>query len=328
MRTHTEMRYGDWRCGSTPCHFPNYAYRTECHKCQAPKSRAKWELPQDPRTRTCRCGAKILPNFGACRVCRSPIVPLEGGDYPYNPQGDAPLPAPPIGGDLQGHSAEPIMLWTEAMVNPAGPPQVSGAWPLAPEIHYEVAREPDGSGSRVPYVTSDVVAAAWQVDHDRLCGKFLGHRRRAWKDTNPPALFYLWRTGLSQFSSLGIAFIPVWSDHCITFNGFLADGSPIQGLWPPVERTHACPMGSFARERTPPFLAQWPEDWKPRTHRLAEVGRAGQPNGDPAGQGGPERGPGPWGAQADLPYGMMSTPMQPWPAVAGMAWIRPDPAST
>ena len=28
-------------------------------------------------------------------MCRSPIVPLEGRDNPYNPQGDAPLPAPP-----------------------------------------------------------------------------------------------------------------------------------------------------------------------------------------------------------------------------------------
>ena len=120
-------------------------------------------------------------------MCRCPILPPEGSEYPYNPQGDAPLPAPPIGGDLHGHSAEPIMLWTEAMVNPAGPLEVSGAWPAAPKIPYEVAQEPDGSGLRVPYVTSDAVAAAWQVDHDKLCAKFLGHRRRSWKDTNPPA---------------------------------------------------------------------------------------------------------------------------------------------
>ena len=78
----------------------------------------------------------------------------------------------------------------------------------------------------------------------------------------------------------------------------------------------------------PPFLARWPEDWKPKTHKLAEVGRAEQPNGDPGSQGGPVRVPSPWGAQVELPYGARSTPMQPWPAVAGMAWVRPDPAST
>ena len=117
------MRYGDWRCGCPPCHFPNHAYRTQCKICQAPKSQAKWELPPDPRTRTCVCGTKILPSFrGACRTCRVPIVPLEGGTHLYNPLGGAPLPDPPIASDLQGHSAEPIMLWTEAMVNPVGPP--------------------------------------------------------------------------------------------------------------------------------------------------------------------------------------------------------------
>ena len=151
-----------------------------------------------------------------------------------------------------------------------------------------------GRASGCPtYVTSDAVAAAWQVDHDKLCAKFLGHRRRSWKDTNTPPLFYLWKAGRSQYSPLGIALIPVWSDHRITYNGLLADGSAIQGLWPPVERTHACPRGSFARERMPPFLARWPEDWKPRTHKLAEVERAEQPNGDPCRQEGPVRVPGP-----------------------------------
>ena len=80
------------------------------------------------------------------------------------------------------------MLWTEAMVNPAGPPEVSGGWPAAPKISHEVAYGPDGSALKVPYVTSDAVAEAWQVDHDKLCAKFLGHRRRSWKDTNPPTL--------------------------------------------------------------------------------------------------------------------------------------------
>ena len=144
----------------------------------------------------------------------------------------------------------------------------------------------------------------------------------------PPPLFYLWKTGYSQFSPLGIALIPVWSDQRIAYNGLLADGGTIQGLWPPVERTHACPQGTFNKERMPPFLPRWPEDWKPRIHKLAEVGRTVQPNGDPGNQDGPAPAPNPGGAQEELLYGARNVPMQPWQAVAGMAWIRPDPAST
>ena len=186
-RTHTDLRYGDWRCGRLPCRFANHAYRSQCKICQAPKSLAKWELPTDPQTRTCMCGNKILPSFrGACKVCRNPIEPLEGGGHPYNPQGDAPLPDPPIASDLQGHSVEPILLWTEAIVNPMGPPWMSGSWPAITEIHYAVAQGPCGAQLRVPYVTSDTVAEVWRADHAKLCGKLLGHRRRAWTDTKPP----------------------------------------------------------------------------------------------------------------------------------------------
>ena len=138
--------------------LPEPRLQTQCNKCQAPKSQAKWELPQDPLTRTCGCGTKVFPNFrGACRTCRAPIEPLEGGKRIYNPLGGAPLPDPPIASDLQGHSAEPIMLWTEAMVNPMGPPVVSGNWPAAPEIDYQTVKEPSGERFKVPYVTSDAV---------------------------------------------------------------------------------------------------------------------------------------------------------------------------
>ena len=75
---HQEIRFGDWKCGNKPCRYPNHAYRIACHKCDAPKSMAKLELPQDLRATACRCGAAILQNFtGACRVCRSPILPPE-----------------------------------------------------------------------------------------------------------------------------------------------------------------------------------------------------------------------------------------------------------
>ena len=36
------------------------------------------------------------------------------------------------------------MLWTEAMVNPMGPPKVSGDWPAAPEIGHQTVKEPSG----------------------------------------------------------------------------------------------------------------------------------------------------------------------------------------
>ena len=80
------------------------------------------------------------------------------------------------------------MLWTEAVINPAGPPEITGDWPAAPYLPHLVTHDPDGTAFKVPYVTSGAVAEAWRVDHDKLCGKFLGHRRRTWRDNNPPTL--------------------------------------------------------------------------------------------------------------------------------------------
>ena len=101
-------------------------------------------------------------------------------------QGDKPLPAPNRGGNLQGHSAEPVMLWTEAILNPAGPPRVHSDWPEVPYLDHIVAHDKEGRCFKVPYTTSKEVAKAWEVDHSTLCGKLLGHRRRKWKDTKPP----------------------------------------------------------------------------------------------------------------------------------------------
>ena len=78
----------------------------------------------------------------------------------------------------------------------------------------------------------------------------------------------------------------------------------------------------------PPFLPRWPEDWKPRVHKLAEDGRTAQPNGNPENQEGPAPINIPGRSQGELPYGPREVPMRPWKAVAGMAWIRPDPAAT
>ena len=38
----------------------------------------------------------------------------------------------------------------------------------------------------MPFTSSTEVAKAWEVDHNALCGKLLGHRRRKWMDANPP----------------------------------------------------------------------------------------------------------------------------------------------
>ena len=78
------------------------------------------------------------------------------------------------------------MLWTEAMLHPMGPPNVSGDWPAAPVLGHQTVEEPTGELLKVPCVTSDVVAAVWKVDHAKLCGKFLGLRRRTWQDADPP----------------------------------------------------------------------------------------------------------------------------------------------
>ena len=88
------------------------------------------------------------------------------------------------------------------------------------------------------------------------------------------------------------------------------------------------PPGSFRQGADAPFLPRWPEDWKPRAHKLAEGGRIAQPNGNPENQEGPAPIPNPGGTQEELAYVPRKDPMQPWKAVAGMAWIRPDPAAT
>ena len=86
-KSHQEMRYGDWRCGNAPtCRFPNHAYRQVCKVCGDPKENAKWELPQDPRSSTCRCGAQILPHYArACRTWQASIPRPEGTEAVYDP---------------------------------------------------------------------------------------------------------------------------------------------------------------------------------------------------------------------------------------------------
>ena len=118
---------------------------------------------------------------------------------------------------MQGHSAEPVMLWTEAILNPAGPPRVHSDWPEVPYLDHIVAHDKEGRCFKVPYTTSKEVAKAWEVDHSTLCGKLLGHRRRKWKDTNTPPLFYLWRMGSSPYTPLGVALMPVWSNQRIAY---------------------------------------------------------------------------------------------------------------
>ena len=88
-KSHTEMRFGDWRCGNTPaCNFWNFAYRDTCKQSNAPRADAKWELPQDPRRATCACGAVIKPHYtGNCRGCQAPIVRPDGGAAVYDPTG-------------------------------------------------------------------------------------------------------------------------------------------------------------------------------------------------------------------------------------------------
>ena len=199
------MRFGDWRCGNAhTCRYPNHARKDFCRQCGAPKADAKWELPQDPQTTTCACGAFIKSHYTSkCRACQAPTLRPDGGAAVYDPQGDGPLPAPGRGGHLQGHSAEPTMFWTEAILNPTGPPEIGGDWPAAPDLPHLVAYGKDALGFKVPYTTSNNVAKAWGVDHSALCGKFLGHWRRRWGDLNPPALLHLVHRGLAVWAAGG-----------------------------------------------------------------------------------------------------------------------------
>ena len=286
-------------------------------------------LPQDPQTTTYACGAITKSHYTKnCRACQAPILRPDGGAAMYDPQGNKPLPAPSQGGHLQGHSAEPIMLWTGAILNPTGPLEINGDWPAAPDLPHLVAYGKDALGLKLQYTTSNSVAKAWGVDHSALCGKFLNHRHRRWGDLNPPPLFYLWRTGDSQYGPLGVALMPVWFDQRIAYTGFLEDGSTTPGMWKPVDRMPDFPTGVFEREEMPPFLFRWPDDWAPKSHRRM---RAAQPTGPQAtstDQQGPASSPNHGDAPEQLLYGPKQGPKVQWEAVAGMAWIRPDPGNT
>ena len=204
--------------------------------------------------------ALVLPRYtGACRTCHNPIPRPESTEAVYDPQGDGPLPTPPLGGDLRGHTAEPIMLWKEAILNPSGPPEVGCAWPPAPLLLHVVAYYPDCSGLKLPYITSDAVAEAWRVDHNTLCGKFLGHRRRKWSNESPPPLFYIWKDGPSPRSPLGVALMPVWANLPIAYTGLLEDGSVIPGLYKPVGRMQDVPAGAAAGRSSPPSCHAGPK---------------------------------------------------------------------
>ena len=177
--SHPEMRFGDWRCCNAPtCRYPNHARRDFCRQYGAPEEDAKWELPQDPQTTICACGAIIKSRYTRnCRACHAPILCPDGGAAVYDPQGDKPLPAPSRGGHLQGHSAEPIMLWTEAILNPTGPLEIGGDWPGCSSrlptcpTSSPMARTPWASRSRTPlrttwrrhgvWTTAPCVASSW-----------------------------------------------------------------------------------------------------------------------------------------------------------------------
>ena len=230
-KSHEEMRFGDWKCGNAPaCRYPNFAYRDFCKRCNAD---AKWELPQDPRMATCGCGASIKPHYtGNWRACQAPTRRPDGGAAVYDPQGDKPLPAPNRGGNLQGHTAEPIMPWLEAVLNPAGPPTMLGDWPAPPYLDHVVARDREGLCFKVPFAGSTQVARIWEVDHNALCGKLLGHRRKKWADANPPPLFYLWHCGFNGcgavpllYHSLSRALCQPWlpfQPHHLSLSGHLS----------------------------------------------------------------------------------------------------------
>ena len=311
-----------------PCRYPNHAYRTACKMCGGSKDNAKWVLPHDPTATLCACGVQILPHYkGTCRKCSAPIVRSgEGTQTPF-PRNPKALPLPVRGVDLKGGSPEAIMLWTEAVLNPAGPPEFSGNWPEAPAIQFQVAYCPTGKAFRLPYVTSETVAGAWQVDHGTLCGKFLGHRRRDWGGHPAPPLFYLWRDGYHTYSPLGIALIPVWEEMPIRYSGLLESGDTIGGLWDPIPRNEL-PEGTFAKEPMPPYVPRWPEDIALKSHGRLPRSQEEKPARKDENQGGWPSDPRPRGELGQLPYGPREGPPPSYDVVAGMAWKRPDPAST
>ena len=70
----------------------------------------------------------------------------------------------------------------------------------------------------MPFTTSTEVAKAWEVDHNALCGKLLGHRRRKWMDANPPRSSTSGTWGpRSTYAPLGVALMPVWANQSIAY---------------------------------------------------------------------------------------------------------------
>ena len=138
----------------------------------------------------------------------------------------------------------------------------------------------------MPYVTSKVVADAWGVDHNTLCGKFLGHRRRRWHNQPPAAPLRLGGRPKRELAA-ELALVPVWANPRIAYSGHMEGGWVIPGLDEPVGKLPNFPEGTFAREDQPPLLSSWPEDWN-RRHREPTGGytQDGTPGG-PSGHEGP-----------------------------------------
>ena len=245
----------------------------------------------------------------------------------YDPQGDRPLQqAPNRGGNLQGHTAEPILLWLEAVLNPAGPPKMLGDWPAPPYLDHVVDQGKEGLCFKVPFTGSTQVAKIWEVDHNALCGKLLGHQRRKWADANPPPLFYLWRMGPEQHAPLGVALMPVWTNFTIAYTGTLEDGSVIPGMWNPVGRMPGFPTGCFTREEVPPYVDRWPDGWAPWNHRPTRGAQPMETERAPASQSHAPSGPGQTDQAEQLRFGPRRGQTVQWDVVSGMAWNRPDPA--
>ena len=132
---------------------------------------------------------------------------------------------------------------------------------------------------------------------------------------------------LVAYAPLGVALMPVWSDPRIAYTGLLEDGSTIPGMWKPVDRMPDFPTGVFEREEMPPFLSRWPDDWAPRNHWRMGAAQPTGPQATSTDQQGPASSRNQGDAPALMPHGPRQSPTVRWGAVAGMAWIRPDPGN-
>ena len=121
--------------------------------------------------------------------------------------------------------------------------------------------------------------------------------------------------------------MPAWSDQRIAYTGFLGDGSTTPGMWKPGDRMPDFPTGVFEREGMPPFLPRWLDDWAPRSHRRMGAAQPTSPQATSTDQRGPASSPNQGDAPQQLPYDPRHGPTVQWKAVAGMAWIRPDPGN-